>query len=1788
MANELKSTKINGDLSVTGNVNVSAGTITGDLNGTASVANKIKINSTGNSSDYHILVSPENTNGADTPLKNAKIRVTTDGSGNTSLNVSGNVNGTYINGNGSGITNINAANIVGTLDSGLFSVTDKKEIATAVNGPVTIGTASQPLTVKASSIALNGPTTVNSDLKVNGNVNITGEANIGQGIKINGSTTIVDATTLSTGDTLIELGSGDRLSSTNPALASTQYAGFYVQKYDGEHSGALVFDNTGTAYVGDVQVSGNTISPIDSSSNASSTSLQPLATRVKNIAHNSIIKWDNNDKTLKPIQDGDIKSIATGDASNGNIAIVNKSGSYSSVYRTKIEIQDSVNIITSGGVKSSTVTASKISSEEIVNGRVQIAENTIVVKSSATGSNVNDVIRLDSSGNITASTAAIPNITGNLNGKATTAGTADIALKLNTNAGSTTQPIYFSNGVPNAITGAIANDTTGNAATATKLQTSRNFSVTGGATATAVAFNGTEDVKLNVTALNPTTITAGTIGSNTVVVDIRGTADKAKQVNISASFNGNFNIPYVSGNSGAQTIYAGAIPASLNSTTNLIQLGGSAKKVNINGQADTVNEKISLGENLSGDVSLIEKDSNNKVTLNAVIKEIGNTSSTANVTVNQSLNLLASKSLILQGANIPWHITNSSNALTFGSIDSSNKLAAQYVFGANSATFNQEIKANSNITVSDTGKISSKSIDLREGFKVRLFDRISTTNNSSKPDYAELELIQGNTSGTDYNIGLRLNRQAYSSSDNNYHQNNWLGDNNASETNDARIIPLIFSSENKIISSDNSSASGTILKYYKGAIVAAKPGTDYFSSEGSFAAPELESKVLPSGSINLDNYKTDIKTNNATFTVSQSNKLIGVLPFFAVSTATTDSDGNLYNFTLKPYVPESIITKTAADNTSGYMFNSNSSEFPVLTKAADTGIIKIDGTITRADALNANAGSSILPVYFENGIPKVVGNTLGNNDNKINISGAAEESKKLVEADSSGNLIGINKGSSTLPVYFANGKPVATGTTLGVSITGNAETATKATKATTAEKLGTSAGNSALPVYFSEGKPVATGTTLGVSITGNASTATKLQTARTISIKGGANTTASTTFDGSGNASITLTSGIITEALGFTPLKDSDAMSYRGSVTASTVVATMQGTRINGDVYLYNGDNITVGSSITGTTDMTIENGDMLVVYVSGNTKQWTVIERNNTDAVSFNGATENITENTLAYFKSSKSKDISNSSIKISGTTITANLTGNATTATTASKLNTNAGNASLPVYFSGGVPESCNTTLAVSITGNAETATTATKATTAEKLGTSAGNSALPVYFSGGKPVATDTTLDVSINGTAATSKKLISVDASGNLKDIIVGSSTQPIYFSNGVPVAISGPIANNTTGNAASASKLQNSRNFSITGGATASAVSFNGESNVALTVTALDPTKISAGNIGANVNLLGNAASASKLNTDAGNASLPVYFSGGVPVSCNTTLDVSITGNAKTATTAYNLNTDAGNASLPVYFSGGVPVSCNTTLAVSINGNASTASDLSKSSTGFIYQSASKTTAVCTPAANQLLVTDANKNYILQSYSSNVAASGNYIVLAVNGNFSASTITAVTFSGSLSGNAASASKLNITANIGSSTQPVYFSNGVPVAISGTISNNAASASKLNISTAIGSNAKPVYFGSNGLPVAISTTIGSASTPVYINGGTITAIDGTLKNSISGNAASATKLTSNGGSTIKPVYFSDGKPVQCAGPLQSPGFAIESNDNGTLTKRATISYNTTDQCIEFIFV
>lgn len=100
------------------------------------------------------------------------------------------------------------------------------------------------------------------------------------------------------------------------------------------------------------------------------------------------------------------------------------------------------------------------------------------------------------------------------------------------------------------ITGELTGNASGNAGTATTLQTSRNFSASGDATATAVSFNGSGDVDLVLTLAN-SGVAAGVYGDATnipqVTVDAKGRVTAVSNIEIATNFtiagdNGNADV----------------------------------------------------------------------------------------------------------------------------------------------------------------------------------------------------------------------------------------------------------------------------------------------------------------------------------------------------------------------------------------------------------------------------------------------------------------------------------------------------------------------------------------------------------------------------------------------------------------------------------------------------------------------------------------------------------------------------------------------------------------------------------------------------------------------------------------------------------------------------------------------------------------------------------------------------------------------------------------------------------------------------------------------------------------------------------------------------------------------------------------------------------------------------------------------------------------------------------------------------------------------------------------------
>lgn len=327
------------------------------------------------------------------------------------------------------------------------------------------------------------------------------------------------------------------------------------------------------------------------------------------------------------------------------------------------------------------------------------------------------------------------------------------------------------------------------------------------------------------------------------------------------------------------------------------------------------------------------------------------------------------------------------------------------------------------------------------------------------------------------------------------------------------------------------------------------------------------------------------------------------------------------------------------------------------------------------------------------------------------------------------------------------------------------------------------------------------------------------------------------------------------------------------------------------------------------------------------------------------------------------------------------------------------------------------------------------------------------------------------------------------------------------------------------------------------------------------------------------------------------------WNGTTGVLTTSTFKGTLDGNATSATTASKLGTSAGSSTLPVYFDSGIPVACNTTLGVSITGNAATATVANKISDLTISDLTSSTTT---------------QRYVWFSQDNNTTGRPSYSS-SFTYQTSTGTLTATKFNGALVGNADTATVASkLSANAGSATRPIYFASGIPVQCNETlavnISKNAATATVANkisdltdsdrasstdteryvwfsydnlitgrpaytstltfqtstgtlkatvfkgtlngnASTATtasklavnaGEDGKPIYF-TGGIPVAFTKTIGGVATPVYVNAGTITACSSTVGSTtipVYMNGGTITASNATVGSASRPMYLNAG--------------------------------------------
>jgi hypothetical protein len=249
------------------------------------------------------------------------------------------------------------------------------------------------------------------------------------------------------------------------------------------------------------------------------------------------------------------------------------------------------NVITANGSALTALNATAITTGTLSNDRTTAA--------SANGAST--IVARDASGNFTANTGTFTTVSG-AGGSITAINASNISTGTLANARTTATNVNGASTIVardasgNFAAGTITAGLTGTASNATVLQTARNFEISGGATASAVSFNGSAAVNLNVTAMNASLISTGTLAN------ARTTAASAN---------------------GASTIVArdasGNFAANVGTFTTISGAGGSVTAINAsNISTGTIANARTTAASANGASTIVARDASGNFTANNI------------------------------------------------------------------------------------------------------------------------------------------------------------------------------------------------------------------------------------------------------------------------------------------------------------------------------------------------------------------------------------------------------------------------------------------------------------------------------------------------------------------------------------------------------------------------------------------------------------------------------------------------------------------------------------------------------------------------------------------------------------------------------------------------------------------------------------------------------------------------------------------------------------------------------------------------------------------------------------------------------------------------------------------------------------------------------------------------------------------------------------------------------------------------------------------------------------------
>lgn len=470
--------------------------------------------------------------------------------------------------------------------------------------------------------------------------------------------------------------------------------------------------------------------------------------------------------------------------------------------------------------------------------------------------------------------------------------------------------------------------------------------------------------------------------------------------------------------------------------------------------------------------------------------------------------------------------------------------------------------------------------------------------------------------------------------------------------------------------------------------------------------------------------------------------------------------------------------------------------------------------------------------------------------------------------------------------------------------------------ATSAVKLDSSAGSSTQPVYFSSGKPVACTYTLDKSVPSDAKFTDTTYSNATTSTDGLMSSSDKTKLDGiaAGATKITVDSALSSTSTNPVQNKviygaisskadldtsgkvlSSQLPSYVDDVLEYSAKSNFPSTGESGKIYVDTATNLTyrwsgsayveISQSLAlGETSSTAYRGDRgKIAYDHSQTSHAPTNAEVNQNAFS------NVKVGSTTVSADSKTDTLE----LVAGTnvTLTPDATNDKVTITTNDTKNTaGSTDTSSKIFLIGATSQAANpqtyshdtayvdtdgclysNNTKVSVEGHthnyAGSSSAGGSATIAVKLDSSAGSATQPVYFSSGKPAACTYTLNKSVPSDAVftdTNTKVTqtAVTASDytNWRPLVIGSSnsetegfnpttvTDTTFAVNTISCQPSSGTVKATTfkGNASTATKLATARTIGIGTGATGTATSFDGSGNITIPVTSVKEAYLSWG------------------------------------------------------------------------------------------------------------------------------------------------------------------------------------------------------------------------------------------------------------------------------------------------------------------------------------------------------